>query len=179
MIEFKGKYTTAKVMIDEIDEETTSQIIMLINHPAFTNEVVIMPDTHAGAGAVIGFTMPLGDKIVPNTIGRDIGCSMLSARLHNFSFDEEELIQLDMLIREKIPFGFDVLEKTSYNMKKDFPWNKVSEENRGFCLAFNNKFNESMEPTTYNYEWFEKKCRQINMDLNRAIRSIGTLGGGK
>lgn len=178
MIEFKGKYTTAKVMINEIDETCASQIVEITNHPAFTNKIVIMPDTHAGKGSVIGFTMPLGAKVVPNTIGVDIGCGMLSTELYGFSFNEEELAQLDIEIRKTVPFGFEVLKKTSYNMKKDFPWNKVSEENRAFCLAFNNTFNASMKPTVYNYEWFENKCRQINMNFERAINSIGTLGGG-
>jgi len=122
--------------------------------------------------------MPLGAKVVPNTIGVDIGCGMLSTELGNFSFNEEELTQLDKLIRKKVPFGFDVLKKTSYNMKKDFPWDKTSEENKLFCLAFDDRFDSNMKPTTYNYEWFEKKCKQVNMNLKRAINSIGTLGGG-
>ena len=178
MIEFTGKYTNAKVMIDEIDETCAAQITEIINHPAFTNQIVIMPDTHAGAGSIIGFTMLLGDKVIPNTIGVDIGCGMLSTRLHDFSFDKEELTQLDIEIREKIPFGFNVHEKNIYSMEKDFPWGLVSEENRQFCLAFNDKFKANMEPTIYSYDWFEKKCRQINMNIVRAINSIGTLGSG-
>lgn len=33
-----------------------------------------MPDTHAGKGCVIGTTMTINDKIVPNLVGVDIGC---------------------------------------------------------------------------------------------------------
>ena len=69
MIIFEGKYTKAKVMIDQIDESCSSQITQFINHPAFTNPVAIMPDCHAGKGSVIGFTMEMTDKIIPNTIG--------------------------------------------------------------------------------------------------------------
>ncbi|KKM68952.1 hypothetical protein LCGC14_1455750 [marine sediment metagenome] len=69
MIVYEGKYTDAKVMIDDIEETCAAQIIQFINHPAFTNPVAIMPDTHAGAGSVIGFTMPMTDKVIPNTIG--------------------------------------------------------------------------------------------------------------
>jgi len=179
MIELKGRYTTAKVMINEIEETCLKQIIEIVNHPAFTNQIVIMPDTHAGAGSVIGFTMPLGAKVVPNTIGVDIGCGMLSTELRDFSFNEEELVQLDTTIRRIIPFGFEVHEKNFYNMEKDFPWSNASERNREFCLAFNNKFDANMKPTVYDYKWFEKECRQINMNLKRAVDSIGTLGGGK
>jgi len=56
-------------MIDVIDPTCAAQIIQFINHPAFTNPVVIMPDTHAGEGSVIGFTMPMTDRIIPNTVG--------------------------------------------------------------------------------------------------------------
>jgi len=186
MIKFEGKYTSAEVMIDKIDETCAAQITEIVNHPAFTNQIVIMPDTHAGAGSVIGFTMPLGDKIIAATIGVDIGCGMLSTKLHDFSFNEEELIQLDIAIRRAIPFGFEVHKESIYNMEKDFPWDAVSEENRAFCLAFNSAKYSSwdpsdikMEPTVYSYEWFKKKCKQVNMDLKRAVNSIGTLGGGK
>lgn len=35
-----------------------------------------MPDVHAGAGCVIGFTGDLGDKVIPNIAGVDIGCGI-------------------------------------------------------------------------------------------------------
>lgn len=74
MFEVIGKYTTAKIMIDNVDEETLKQIYEFISHEAFTKPISIMPDTHAGKGAVIGFTMELGDKVIPNVIGVDKGC---------------------------------------------------------------------------------------------------------
>ena len=33
-----------------------------------------MPDTHAGKGSVIGTTMTITDKVIPNIVGVDIGC---------------------------------------------------------------------------------------------------------
>lgn len=79
MIEYKGKFTTAKVMIDDIEESAVKQITQIVDHEAFTEPVVIMPDVHAGSGCVIGFTMPLTPKIIPNIIGVDIGCGVLTA----------------------------------------------------------------------------------------------------
>ena len=78
MLEYQGKYGKAKVMIDHIDSATVQQIYEFLNHEAFTNPIAVMPDTHAGAGAVIGFTMPMTNKVIPNVIGVDIGCGMLS-----------------------------------------------------------------------------------------------------
>lgn len=82
MIILNGKYNSAKVFTDNIDRETISQIINLCNQD-FTEgcTIRIMPDCHAGKGCVIGFTADLGDKIVPNLIGVDIGCGMLTVEL--------------------------------------------------------------------------------------------------
>ena len=49
MIEITGKYTTAVVHAPIIESTTHGQISNIVNHPAFVNQVRIMPDTHAGA----------------------------------------------------------------------------------------------------------------------------------
>jgi len=74
MLEMKGKYTTAKIMIDQIEQTCIDQIQGFLDHPAFTNPVAIMSDCHAGKGSVVGFTMLIGEKTVPNVVGVDIGC---------------------------------------------------------------------------------------------------------
>jgi len=173
-----GKYTTAKVMIDNVEESCISQITSFINHPAFTNPISIMPDTHWGKGAVIGFTMPMTQKIIPNVIGVDIGCGMLSQDLGeklSMSYDE-----LDKIIRDKIPFGSNMHDKAVIHLKKDFPWNEVRKTAKDFTNAFNVKFNTSYSPEIYEGEekWFQNKCKQINANERRIINSIGTLGGG-
>ena len=78
MLEIKGKYTTAKIMIDDVEESCLTQIYSMTNNPAFTEQIVIQADCHAGKGAVVGFTMPLTKKIIPNIVGSDVGCGMLS-----------------------------------------------------------------------------------------------------
>lgn len=105
MITITGKYTNANIMIDNVEPECVSQVVSMINHPAFTNPVAIMPDCHAGKGSVVGFTMPCGDKIVPNCIGVDIGCGMLSFNIGKIDIDHT---YLDKAIRERIPFGMEV-----------------------------------------------------------------------
>ena len=64
-----------------------------------------MPDVHAGAGCVIGFTGDLGDKVIPNIIGVDIGCGVLTVPLGNVDIDFRKL---DKIIRENIPYGREV-----------------------------------------------------------------------
>ena len=75
MIELKGKYNTAKVFTDNIDSETIGQVTSLLNQEFLKDsQVRIMPDCHSGKGCVIGTTMTLKDKVVPNLVGVDIGC---------------------------------------------------------------------------------------------------------
>ena len=53
------------------------QINTLLSQDAFKDcKVRIMPDVHAGKGCVIGFTADLGNKVIPNIVGVDIGCGM-------------------------------------------------------------------------------------------------------
>lgn len=113
MIELNGKYTDAKIMSDYLEPESMSQIINMINNEAFTDPVVIMPDVHAGKGSVIGFTMRVGDKIIPNIIGVDIGCGI---KMNKFNKEvNEELLNY---IKEKIPMGFNIRETVLPNIKE-------------------------------------------------------------
>jgi RNA-splicing ligase RtcB len=108
MIELNGKYNVAKVFTDNIDSETMSQIIQLLNQPFTADaQIRIMPDTHAGKGCTIGTTMTLTDKVVPNLVGVDIGCGMLAIKLEEKEIDLEKL---DQVINEKVPAGFSIHE---------------------------------------------------------------------
>lgn len=75
MLELNGKFNTAKVFTDNIEQEAISQVIDLCNQEAFADSKIrIMPDVHAGAGCTVGTTMTIKDKVVPNLVGVDIGC---------------------------------------------------------------------------------------------------------
>jgi RNA-splicing ligase RtcB len=157
MYGIKGKYTNAKVMIDDIDEETSKQIYEFVSHPAFTNPIAIMPDTHAGKGSVIGFTMKVTDKIVPNVIGVDIGCGMLSINIGNdLKFSLETI---DKIIKQTIPTGFRI-------------HSKVSKLNRYLHMfQINSNHEQIMEDITF-------VCKLIGIDEYKAKCALGTLGGG-
>ncbi len=106
MFTISGEYNTAKIFIDRIDETAMEQIKILCDQ-SFTEgcKIRIMPDAHAGAGCVIGFTADLGDKVIPNIVGVDIGCGMLTVNLGKTDIDFEKL---DYIIRENIPCGQNV-----------------------------------------------------------------------
>ena len=106
MLELKGKYNTAKVFTDNVDNETISQVIELLNQDYIKNaKIRIMPDCHAGAGCVIGTTMTISDKVCPNLVGVDIGCGMLAVRIAEKDVD---LPKLDDVINTYVPAGFNV-----------------------------------------------------------------------
>jgi len=98
-----------KIFTNNIEESAKEQIDLLLEQEAFKNcKVRIMPDVHAGAGCVIGFTGNLGDKVIPNIVGVDIGCGMLCANLGDSDIDLEKL---DNIIRKYIPSGMNVHEE--------------------------------------------------------------------
>lgn len=95
-----------KIFTNNIEQEAINQINLLLEQEAFKDcKIRIMPDVHAGAGCVIGFTGNLGNKVIPNIVGVDIGCGMLCADLGDIDID---LKKLDEVIREYIPSGMNV-----------------------------------------------------------------------
>ncbi|MBQ8823736.1 MAG: RtcB family protein [Ruminococcus sp.] len=109
MIILNGKYNTAKIFTDKVDEAAISQIITLCNQPMAKDSIIrIMPDVHAGAGCTIGTTMTITDKVVPNLVGVDIGCGMETVKLKETHI---ELQKLDKFIHQNIPSGYDVRKK--------------------------------------------------------------------
>lgn len=112
MLEIKGKSNTAVVYSDKKDEKSFKQIRQMLDMEQFADaEIRIMPDYHAGAGCVIGFTADHMKNIVPNIIGVDIGCGILAMNLgKEITVD---LAMLDRIIREEIPCGFDVHDRPS------------------------------------------------------------------
>ena len=145
-----------KIFTENIEQEAIDQINTLMDQPAFSDcKVRIMPDVHAGAGCVIGFTADLGDKVIPNIVGVDIGCGMLTVELGRvklvgygpnveINVTDIDYEKLDAAIRANVPSGFKIHEgrKTKFE--------KIQ----------------------------ELKCYRDLKDTRRFERSIGTLGGG-
>ena len=98
-----------KIFAKNIEDKAKQQIDELLEQEAFADcKVRIMPDVHAGAGCVIGFTADLGDKVIPEVVGVDIGCGMTWGKFNNKELD---LKAVDEFIRANIPSGKNVREK--------------------------------------------------------------------
>lgn len=95
-----------KIFAKTVEESAAAQIDLLLAQEPFKDcKVRIMPDVHAGAGCVIGFTANLGDKVIPNIVGVDIGCGMYVVPLGKIAVNYE---RLDQTIRSRIPAGMAV-----------------------------------------------------------------------
>jgi tRNA-splicing ligase RtcB (3'-phosphate/5'-hydroxy nucleic acid ligase) len=117
LITLDGKYNTAKVFTDNVEETAISQIIELCNQ-SFTesSKIRIMPDVHAGAGCTIGTTMEVKDKIVSNLVGVDQGCGMFHVDL---GYVELDLPAIDNFIRQNIPHGHSINKEPKANFKNE------------------------------------------------------------
>jgi len=106
MIELKGAYCKdCKIFIDDVESEAISTIYSILNDQVSENVPVrIMPDTHNGQDIVVGFTMPLTDRVNPYHIGVDGGCGVLSIPIPKLN---QPLEKIDRRIREVIPMGFE------------------------------------------------------------------------
>lgn len=143
-----------KIFTENVEQEAIDQINTLLDQPAFADcKVRIMPDVHAGAGCVIGFTANLGDKVIPNIVGVDIGCGMLTIKLGKTNEEDETVAdyvteidyeKLDKVIRAYVPSGRNVHEG------RQVRFDKIQ----------------------------ELRCYRELKDTRRFERAIGTLGGG-
>lgn len=114
MLELNGKYNTAKIFTNLVENEAQKQIIDLCNMREFSDSKIrIMPDVHAGKGCTIGTTMTIKDSIVPNMVGVDIGCGMLWGKIEAKHLD---LYALHVAIEENVPSGFDVNKNASKDL---------------------------------------------------------------
>lgn len=99
-----------KIFTKNIEEKALEQINLLLEQDAFKDcKVRVMPDVHAGAGCVIGFTANLGDKVIPNVVGVDIGCGMTWIKT-NMEESDLNLKELDEIIHTYIPSGMNARE---------------------------------------------------------------------
>ena len=146
-----------KIFTDNIEKNALEQIQTLLSIDVFADKKIrIMPDVHAGAGCVIGFTGNLGDKVIPNIVGVDIGCGMRVLKLGNVGKIDYHAFHLH--IRAHVPSG------------------RIVREDR---FGFKPLIGEEMEI----YREAKKLVTQLHCyrelkDSARINKAIGSLGGG-
>ncbi len=118
MITIFGKYTNALVYTTDneqyaIDDYARKQLQMICDHPsAAGSRISVMPDVHPGKVGTIGLTMTVGESLMPNLVGVDIGCGMTIARIRTKGM---ECQKLDTVIRDNVPVG-GAVRKTNHRL---------------------------------------------------------------
>ena len=83
-------------------ETLNEQLNVIRNSEAYRGQdIAIMPDAHAGKGAVVGFSSTYDDKVIPNTCGVDLCCRVTLFRI----VGDIDLDILDRAIHNYIPSG--------------------------------------------------------------------------
>ena len=174
MIELVGKYTTAKIFADTIEEGVYGQVYDIINCPAFAGQkVVCMPDVHVGASGPCGLVATIGDYICPEHIGVDIGCSV-SMMILDKKVPVEKYAEFERRIKNKIPFGFNLNGYVVIDEK----------EFRKFLANGFNKYRNFWPemlmnlPDQVTEKWISDQLKRLNMDEGVFYKSLGTVGGG-
>lgn len=146
-----------KIFTDNIEQSALDQIMTLLSIDVFSDKKIrIMPDVHAGAGCVIGFTGDLGDKVIPNIVGVDIGCGMRVIRLGRLT--DIDFHAFHEHIRANVPSGMT-----------------VREDRLGFGPLAGEEmdiYREAKRLVT------ELHCYRDLKDSGRINKAIGSLGGG-
>ena len=146
-----------KIFTDNIEQGAIDQICRLLEIDVFADKKIrIMPDVHAGAGCVIGFTGDLGDKVIPNIVGVDIGCGMRVINLGKV--DDIDYHAFHEHIRANVPSGMIVREER---------------------LGFKPLVGEEMDIYREAKQLvMQLRCYRELKDSGRINRAIGSLGGG-
>ena len=172
MIEITGKYTSAKIFTDVVEEEAISQVYEMCNHPAFKeSKLRFMPDIHCGSACTIGTAAELTEFVNPAHVGGDIGCS-ISSVFYNKKIDKETYPLLEHRIRKVIPPGFDINEKRIFDMKEFLKYmnSKMSSARASWP--------EMVENVKIDEKYITKMLQRIGMDEGVFYKSIGSIGGG-
>ncbi|MDE6464753.1 MAG: RtcB family protein, partial [Muribaculaceae bacterium] len=146
-----------KIFTDNIEEGALEQIKELLSIDVFSDKKIrIMPDVHGGAGCVIGFTGDLGDKVIPNIVGVDIGCGMRILNLGKLSWIDFHAFNEHILAN--VPSGQTVREER-------LGFKPLSGEGTEI-------YREAKKLVT------ELHCYREIKNAGRINKAIGSLGGG-
>lgn len=137
-----------KIWATGLEEGALKQARNLVELPFAFKHVAIMPDGHQGYGMPIGGVLATSGVIVPNAVGKDIGCGVCSwntgASVDEFMRNRDAIMQD---VRRSIPVGFN--------------WHDKPQDHKGVLDAA-----------------LDGSLPVIMEQFQRATHQIGTLGGG-
>ena len=168
-----GKYATAEIFTDNIEEAALQWVKEQCNHPAFEGiRILQMPDVHAGNSCNVGTVYKIGTYVNPDHVGVDIGCTISMHRLSSV-INPDDFALLDHRIRETVPTGTEICVKNSINEKDLFRFlNTQYQKARSSAPDLIN------EAPRIDARFISDFCRRIKLQEGIFYKSLGTLGGG-
>lgn len=147
-----------KSWVTGLEDGTLKQAETLSKLPFSFRHIALMPDAHLGKGMPIGGVIATDGVVIPNAVGKDIGCGMIAVKtnLKVVEFKTEDLKKIMGKIREAIPVGLGNIHKEP---QKGMP---PTSEKLGEILSDYHKENYPISSNSYK-----------NAEL-----SLGTLGSG-
>ncbi len=184
----EGEHTTADVKLPEehIEEGLGEEIQEQVDNRAFQNPIKYMPDVHGGLGphAIVGFSMQLGNRIIPNSVGGDIGCGMTAAKLNDVEVnldDIDDLRPLNEKVRQSVPMGMGRVNDRSEEDFEDLypiPHANITLKMMFDYLPEKVLGDREYEDEKFDVEYFEELCEKVGISEKYAKDSLGSLGGG-
>lgn len=161
-----------KVFAKTVEQEVYDQLKQLMSVKVFKDaKIQIMPDTHAGKGCVIGFTANLGDKVVPNLVGVDVGCGCYVVNMGKLNLSDcnnvELIFKFENIIAED--------DKPMYDISKYIKEYKDRNNKCKFCAYHNVQGGRCY--TCKSYNWFVQEIdlkqfviRRVTEDSEKEFR---------
>ena len=101
------------------DVNTLQQIERMSTCEAYKDSfIAIMPDAHAGKGCTVGSTISYTDKVIPNSVGVDVSCSVSMWPIDNEFVNFEDI---DCSVHTYVPSGYNVRKEEHY-LSECFPY---------------------------------------------------------
>lgn len=156
-MELIGTVNICKIFTSFVEDNAKEQIRQFLSSvPSKNSKIRIMPDVHCGAGCVIGFTSTLNDKIVPNLVGVDIGCGVITTNLGKQK--ELNFKNFDDYLRNNVPNGYNIRKEKYENIES-------------ICQRLNINYDNFIKEV-------ESICDKLTISYDKVLNSIGSLGGG-
>jgi len=142
-----------------LEAQAFYQATNLAKLPFIFKHMCVMADGHSGYGMPIGGVAAFHDVIIPNAVGLDIGCGMGFVLTNRSIYDWPQ---------EELP---ELLKKIVHSIKRSVPVGMNVHRAAKNWEGFRN-YLKSIDDERDTPGWFSEK------KWDRALKSIGTLGGG-
>jgi RNA-splicing ligase RtcB len=174
MLEVKGKYCTAKIFADTIEDGVIQQVKDIVNCPAFKDQLVrCMPDVHVGASGPCGLVATIGEYVNPEHVGVDIGCEVSMVFL-NKKLPLSLYADFESKVKDQVKFG-QTIHSTSVVDRNEFI-KFVQDGFRKYRLVWPEMLNNL--PKNVDYKYISNVINRVGINEDYFWCSLGTVGGG-